>query len=146
MQKNAVIEKKKYILIISILLTLIIILLLFILLIKYTYKPTISEKTNFSENETKQICDLLDVHSDKVNIDKLTLSHAKDTLFMIYISNLILEDIVPKYSEYEIQDNKTHCIKTDNHNIECILYKENGKDIAVFRLEYFNDNLYDMVK
>lgn len=139
------VNKKKYILFLIILPSLAFILL-GVISFKYTFKAEFSEKTIFSEGQTKQIYDVLDIDSSKANIEKLTYSHAKDSLFMIYINNLTLNDIVQNYSEGYSDGNKIYCKKNDDYTIKCVLYKESGKDIAIFRIENYNEHLYNMVK
>lgn len=142
--KKLHLNKKTYI--VFLIVVVIILLVLIINVFKYTYAPVSLEKKRFSEKETKVIYEVLNIHPNQANIDKLTFSHAKDSLFIIYISNLDLSSLKLNYTKYDSYDSETYYRKNDDFNINCILNESNQKYTAVFRIEHYNEYLYNMVK
>lgn len=125
---------------------LVFIIFLVVYIFKFTYTPVFIEKENFSITETEMIYEVLALQTHQAHIDKLTFSHAQDTLFIIYISNLESSSIMLNYSEYDSYGFETYYKQNNNPNIKCILYENDEKHTAIFRIECYNENLYDVIK
>lgn len=127
-----------------ILIVLLMIVLIFILAVKFSFNTQYYEKSTFTQEELNIISSVISVDCNNIDIKKITFSHAKDSLFVMYISEIQQSDLDINY--VKINDNFDEALyeSMDNQNIECIL--DNNQNTAVIRIKEFNDVLYNMVK
>ena len=122
----------------------IIILVIITILNNKSFSPEFYEKDSFNSEEITSISKYIYVDPNKVSIDKGTFSHAKDSVFIFYLSNIQINDINSHFEKlYESKNDITYKAKK-NQNIKCIL--NNNTDTATIRVEEYNSDLYSILK
>jgi len=124
----------------------IIFLLFAVLFVIYNslFNPETYEKSSFTEKEIKTISDCIYIDSDNVTVDKVSFSHAKDSVFVFYISGIQADDIISQYEKISEASGEITCRAKNNTSIKCVLDTESNS--AVIKLEEYNDKLYKMMK
>ena len=103
------------------------------------------EKTCFTDEDISFVASYININCEKSEIERMTFSHAKDALFVIYISNISKEDIEKNFSFiYRDSNNETVYSSNSNNNIKC--YLSSDQNSAKIRIENYNEQLYKLVK
>ena len=96
----------------------IIILVIITILNNKSFSPEFYEKDSFNSEEITSISNYIYVDPNKVSIDKGTFSHAKDSVFIFYLSNIQINDINSHFEKlYESKNDITYKAKK-NQNIK----------------------------
>lgn len=108
------------------------------------FSPEKHDKIRFTSEEVSFISGYLGVDLNKSNIDEATFSHAKDSVFIFYISNIEIDNINSKFEKlYESKD-EISFQSPNNSNIKCIFNK--NSNTATIRVEEYNSELYKIIK
>lgn len=84
------------------------------------------------------------IDCNKVSVDKITFSHAKDTIFVFYISNIEKQDIESNYIKISESTNEINYQACKDFKIKCILNTQTNT--AIVKMEDYNKELYKMIK
>ena len=112
------------------------------------FRPLFYEKTRFNDNDLRIIADNIHIDCTDAKVEKVTFSHAKDSVFHIYLSDVKYENIDLNY--YDIierseTENNILCYKrSENIDVVCILDTETNT--AEIELDKYDDGLFKMIK
>ncbi|WP_295076530.1 hypothetical protein [Ruminococcus sp.] len=125
--------------------SIVIVLLVIITIVNNkSLSPEFYEKDSFNSEEITSISNYIYVDPNKVSIDKGTFSHAKDSVFIFYLSNIQINDINSYFEKmYESKNDIIYQAKK-NQNIKCIL--NDNTNTATIRVEEYNSDLYSIFK
>lgn len=113
-------------------------------LIKYSFKAETYEKNSFTSGDISIITSNIYIDCNKVNVDKITFSHAQDTMFVFYISNIDRQDIDSNYIKMSESTNEITYQASKNFKIRCILNIQTNT--AIVKMEEYNEELYKMIR
>lgn len=113
-------------------------------LINSSFKAETYEKNSFSSSEISLITSNIYIDCNKVSVDKITFSHAQDTMFVFYISNIENQDIGSNYIKTFESTNEINYQACKDFNIKCILNTQTNT--AIVKMEEYNAEMYKMIK
>ena len=113
-------------------------------MIKYSFKGETYEKSSFTSDDISIITSNIYIACNKVNVDKITFSHAQDTMFVFYISNIDKQDIDSNYIKTSESTNEITYQASKNFKIRCILNTQTNT--AIVKMEEYNEELYEMIR
>lgn len=119
-------------------------LVTYFILVNCSFKVETYEKKSFSSSETALITSNIYIDCNKVSVDKITFSHAKDTIFVFYISNIEKQDIESNYIKIFESTNEINYQACKDFKINCILNTQTNT--AIVKMEEYNKELYKMIK
>ena len=138
----------KYKRIILIILCLFAAVILLIIGLKLSFRPESITEENFSEKDKEKISEQLHIDCQNASIEKATFSHAKDSVFVFYISDIEKEDIDGIYYNEVYQPaanpEKIFYDSSENIDISCIL--DTDTNTAEVKLTAYDDVLYKVLK
>lgn len=113
-------------------------------MIKYSFKAETYEKNSFTSGDISIITSNIYIDCNKVNVDKITFSHAQDTMFVFYISNIDRQDIDSNYIKMSESTNEITYQASKDFKIRCILNIQTNT--AIVKMEEYNEELYKMIR
>lgn len=135
-------SKKNFIIIIIVVVVLF--LAIFIALIKHSFKAETYEKTSFSSSDISLITSNIYIDCNEVSVDKISFSHAQNTMFVFYISNIDKQDIESNYIKLFESTNEATYKASKNFKIRCTLNTQTNT--AIVKMEEYNSAMYKMIK
>ncbi|MBO5319676.1 MAG: hypothetical protein J6B01_07735 [Ruminococcus sp.] len=112
--------------------------------IKYSFKAETYEKKSFTSGDMSIITSNIYIDCNKVDVDKITFSHAQDTMFVFYISNIDKQDIDSNYIKMFESTNEITYQASKDFKIKCILNIQTNT--AIIKMEEYNEELYKMIR
>lgn len=113
-------------------------------LIKYSFKAETYEKNSFSSSDISLITSNIYIDCNEVSVDKISFSHAQDTMFVFYISNIDKQDIDSNYIKIYESTNEITYQASKDFKIRCILNTQTNT--AIVKMEEYNAEMYKMIK
>lgn len=119
-------------------------IVLFIIIPTLIMRQAVIETTTFSNSQTIEISDKLNIDSKNLKITKLQYSHINDTVFTIYIEFEDIESLEKNYNKSVAEDGTIKYHNKKNKNINCILTKAEPPYKATFVVREFDKDLEDI--
>ncbi|WP_297958621.1 hypothetical protein [uncultured Ruminococcus sp.] len=143
-------SKKLFMILLGLLLVVVLVFGVILLFKNMLFKPTILNKTTFSEADKNIIAEELDIPADKFTVEKMRFTHAKDSYFCITIKTSSLELLsLYEYKENDNYNNRPEYLKRDNNdphnNIVCTVISNDPYELD-FELHNWNKKLYSIIK
>ncbi len=125
----------------------VVIILLWFMSTKLWFTPTHMVETKFSSTEQQYIFDFLAIESERATIEKVEFSHAREHVFLVYVSGLTEKDLEKEYTpdKYELMQYTKNTAEFPD-TIECEFIEEKGKQLVKFCLCLYDETLYEIVK
>ena len=135
----------------TIVITLSVLYLILMMIGLLAFRPTIINKKSFSESEKSIIASELDIPVEKISIQKMRYTHARETDIYITVTTSSL-DVLTSY-EYQgksiYDDDKPYYRKkgeSPHDDIICVVKSEQPYELYFELIDTWNDNLYAVVK
>lgn len=113
---------------------------------KRFWTPTILEKTTFSQEEQDTILDYLGIESNEAKVEKLLYTHARESVFTIFVTGLDDEALKPFHLSLSTENLWHERSEINGWEITSFFDEVEGRRMTLFKVNAFDEVLYDIVK
>lgn len=126
---------------------MIIIAIVYLVLPNVMFKPLLKEKSSFTDTEILIIAEKINIDPGELQtIEKMRLSHAQDTLYIIDTTLNSSRSIKNNYKFEYSYENTERYIDKSNHNMFCELNGNDSSYHAIFYIYEFDNKLTTILK
>lgn len=109
-----------------------------------SYKGEVYKKNSFTADEVSIISKTIHIDCSNNKLDEMIFTHSKETMIVLYISDIKEADITNNYKELYKSEYETTYQLIDNSNIECTIDAE--ANTAIVKIAEYNATMYKIVK
>lgn len=126
---------------------IIIALIAYLTLPHVMFKPLVKEKSFFTDTESLIITEKINIDPDELQaIEKVRLSHAQDTLYIIDATLNSSSSIKNNYKFESSYENTEKYVHKNNYNMFCELNENDSSYHAIFYIYEYDNKLTSILK